>query len=250
MTTTTIAGTHGDTTVDEVGDGLYGISTFLEAAGMCFNQYLVLADEPLLFHTGQRALFDQVSEAVATVLPVESLRWIAFGHVESDECGAMNRWLDAAPQAQVLAGHLANVVSLFDLCDRPPVGIGDDEVLDLGGRRVRHLDTPHVPHGWDARVLYEEETATLLCGDLFTATGRCAAVTSDDVVGPAIAAEDLFGATALTPTTASTMRRLAELEPTTLALMHGPTFTGDGGAALRALADDVDRRMAVAPAGA
>ena len=123
-----------------------------------FNQYLLDAEQPLLFHTGQRNLFPLVRDAVATVMPPERLRWIAFGHLESDECGAMNEWLAAAPESQVLAGHLANVVSLNDLADRPPHGIDDGEVLDLGGKRVRHLDTPHVPHGWDARVLYEETT--------------------------------------------------------------------------------------------
>lgn len=235
-----------ETHVDEVGDGVYRLSTFLEAAGMVFNQYLLDADEPLLFHTGQRALFPDVSAAVASVLPLERLRWIAFGHLESDECGAMNEFLAAAPQAQVIGSHLANIVSLFDLCDRPPHSMGDGEVLDLGGKRVRLLDTPHVPHGWDAHLLYEETTQTLLCGDLFTALGTPPAATSDDIVAPAIAAEDLFGATCLTPTTASTIAGLADLGAETLALMHGPAFTGDCGAALGALADEYARRLAAA----
>lgn len=237
-----------DTTVDEVGDGIYRLSTWLDQAGLVFNQYLIDADEPLLFHTGQRELFPDVSAAVATVLPLERLRWICFGHLESDECGAMNLFLAAAPNATVVGSHLANILSLFDLCDRPPHSMGDGEVLELGGKQVRMLDTPHVPHGWDAHLLYEESTATLLCGDLFTSTGRWAATTDGDIVGPAVATEDLFASTCLTPGTAPAIRRLADLDPTTLALMHGPAFVGDGSASLHALADDYDRRLRAAAA--
>ena len=232
-----------DTKVDEVGDGVYRLSTWLEPAGLVFNQYLLDADEPLLFHTGQRALFADVSAAVESVMPLDRLRWIAFGHLESDECGAMNEFLAAAPEAQVVGTHLANIVSLFDLCDRPPHSMGDGEVLDLGGKQVRMLETPHVPHGWDAHLLYEEATQTLLCGDLFTATGESPAATDADIVGPAIAAEDLFGATCLTPATAPTIAGLADLGADTLALMHGPAFTGDCAGALRGLADDYARRL-------
>ena len=237
-----------ETKVNEVADGVYRLSTWIEPAGLVFNQYLLDAEQPLLFHTGQRNLFPLVRDALATVMPPERLRWIAFGHLESDECGAMNEWLAVAPEATVVGGHLANVVSLNDLADRPPQGIGDDEVLDLGGKRVRHLDTPHVPHGWDARVLYEEETGTLLCGDLFTALGDGPATTDADIVGPAIEAEDAFKASCLAPTSGATVRRLAELGSTTLGLMHGPAFTGDNRAALDALADDYDRRVAEAVA--
>ncbi len=234
--------------VDEVADGVYRLSTWIEPAGLVFNQYLIDAEEPLLFHTGQRNLFPLVRDAVATVLAPERLRWIAFGHLESDESGAMNEWLAVAPEAEVLAGHLANVVSLNDLADRPPVGIDDGEVRDLGGKRVRHLDTPHVPHGWDARVLYEETTRTLLCGDLFTRLGDGPALTDDDIVGPAVEAEDAFAATCLTPTTGATIRSLADLGAGTLALMHGSAFNGDTGQALGALADEYDRRVAAAAA--
>src|SRR5690349_7045310 len=208
-----------ETNVDEVADGVYRLSTWIEPAGLVFNQYLLDAEQPLLFHTGQRNLFPLVKDAVATVLPPERVRWIAFGHLESDECGSMNEWLGAAPEAEVLAGHLANVVSLNDLADRPPHGIDDGEVLDLGGKRVRHVDTPHVPHGWDARVLYEETTGTLLCGDLFTHIGDGPALTTDDVVEPAMEAEAMFRSTCLAPETTVVMARLADLNPRTLALM-------------------------------
>ncbi|HEX6311996.1 MAG TPA: MBL fold metallo-hydrolase [Acidimicrobiia bacterium] len=232
-----------ETHVDEVADRIYRVSTFLDDAGLCFNQYLVDADEPLLFHTGHRALFGEVSAAVASVVPLERLRWISFGHLEADECGSMNEWLAAAPNAQVAGNQIGTLVSLADMCDRPPRPLADGEVVDLGGKRVRNLDTPHVPHGWDAHLLYEETTGTLFCGDLFTATGPSPATTTDDVVGPAIAAEDLFGASCITPATGPTIRGLRELAPATLALMHGPAFTGDTVAALAALGDDYERRL-------
>jgi len=232
--------------IDEIADRTYRISTFVEAAGLTFNQYLIEADEPLLFHTGQRQLFPLVADAVARVLPVASIRWISWGHLESDESGAMNEWLAAAPRAEVAVGFLSGVLSVNDLADRPPRLLADDEVLDLGGKRVRFLPTPHVPHGWDAGVLHEETTATLFCGDLFTRQGEAPVLADDDLIGPAVAAEDAFGATALTPNTAPTIAGLAELAPRTLALMHGPAWTGDGAAALGDLAGVYADRLAAA----
>jgi len=236
-----------DTRIDEIADGLFRLSTFVPEvappAGFTFNQFLVTGEEPLLFHCGQRGLFPSVSAAVARVLPLERLRWLSFGHVEADECGAMNLWLAAAPRAQVLHGALACMVSLNDLADRPPRALADGEVLDLGDRRLRWCDTPHVPHGWEAGVLFEETAGTLLCGDLFTHLGQGPALTRDDIVGPAAAAEEAFLATAITPSTAPTLRRLAGLAPRTLALMHGSSFAGDGAAALNALADFYDDRL-------
>jgi flavorubredoxin len=229
-----------ETKLDEIADGIYRLSTYVPAvappAGFTFNQFLILADEPLLFHTGPRGMFPLVAEAVARVVPVDRLRWIAFGHVEADECGSMNQWLAAAPASQVAHGGVGCMVSLNDLCDRPPRAMADGDVLDLGGKRVRHIDTPHVPHGWEARVLYEETTNTLLCGDLFTHLGDGPAVTTDDIVEPAMVAEGIFRATSLAPDTADVMRRLGDLAPTTLALMHGSSYRGDGGKALYDLA--------------
>jgi flavorubredoxin len=228
------------TTVDEIADGIYRLSTWVPdvapPAGFTFNQFLIAADEPLLFHTGPRGMFPLVSEAVRRVVPVEQLRWITFGHVEADECGSMNEWLAAAPQAEVAHGMLGCLVSLNDMADRPPRALADGEVLDLGGKRVRHIDTPHVPHGWEARVLYEETTGTLLCGDLFSHVGNGPAVTEGDIVEPAMEAEAVFRSTAMAPDTAAVMRRLGDLAPTTLAVMHGSSYTGDGGQALSDLA--------------
>jgi flavorubredoxin len=236
-----------ETRVSEIAQGIYRLSTFVPEiappAGFTFNQFLIDADEPLLFHCGPRAMFPLVSAAVARVLPPGRLRWIAFGHVESDECGSMNQWLAAAPRATVAHGAIGCMVSLNDLADRPPRSLADGEVFDLGGKRVRHIDTPHVPHCWEARALYEETTGTLLCGDLGTHLGDGPALTSADIVGPAIEAEDAFRASSLSPDTARTIRRLAALAPRTLAIMHGSSFSGDCAAALTALADDYARRL-------
>jgi flavorubredoxin len=236
-----------ETKVDEIADGIFRFSTVVPEvappAGFSFNQFLITGNEPLLFHTGPRAMFPLVSQAVATVIPPSSLRWITFGHVESDECGAMNDWLAAAPDATVAHGAIGCDVSLNDMADRPPRSLADGEVIDLGGKRVRHIDTPHVPHGWEARVLFEETTETLLCGDLFTHVGDGPALTDHDIVGPAIATEEMFRYSSLAPTTTSVMRSLADLSPKRLALMHGSSYSGDGGAALRELASAYEERF-------
>jgi flavorubredoxin len=227
------------TEVHEIADGIYRLSTFVPEVtpqGFTFNQFLIDAEEPFLFHAGHRAMFPLISEAASRVVPLDRLRWVSFGHVEADESGAMNLWLAAAPGAQVVHGELACDISLNDLADRPPRGLADEEVMDLGGKRVRFLPTPHVPHGWEAGIFYEETTGTLLCGDLFTAAGRWAPLTTEDIVEPALAAEQMFHAMTMTPSTGATLERLATLEPRRLALMHGPSFEGDGGAALRGLA--------------
>jgi flavorubredoxin len=236
-----------DTQTTEIADGIYRFSTFVPdvgPTGFTFNQYLIDDDQPLLFHTGHRAMFPSLAETMARITPLDRVRWITFGHVEADECGAMNELLAVAPHAEVAHGALGCLVSLNDMADRPPVPLSDGQVVELGAHRVRHIDTPHVPHGWEARVLYEETTNTLLCGDLFTQLGRGPAITTDDIVGAAAQAEDVFGASCLTPNTGPTIRRLAALAPGTLAVMHGSCFTGDGESALLALADEYDRRLA------
>jgi flavorubredoxin len=240
-----------ETRIDEIADGIYRLSTFVPniapPAGFTFNQFLILGDAPLLFHTGPRQMFPLVRSAVSRLIPPERLRWITFGHYEADECGAMNEWLAVAPQAEVAHGQTGCLVSLNDMADRPPRVLQDGETIDLGrGKRVRYLDTPHIPHGWEAGVLYEETTRTLLCGDLFTQIGNGPALTESDIVGPAIAAEDLFKYSSLNPGMGPTIRRLAKLAPRTLALMHGPSFTGDSATALCALADNYDYRVGTA----
>lgn len=233
-----------ETKLDEIAAGIFRLSTWVPdvapPTGFTFNQFLVMADEPLLFHTGPRGMFPLVAEAVARVTPVDQLRWITFGHIESDECGSMNQWLAAAPHAQVAHGALGCMVQLNDLADRPPRALADNEVLDLGGKKIRQISTPHVPHAWEAQVLYEETTGTLLCGDLFAHVGNEPALTTNDIVEPAMAGEAMFRSSSLAPDTALVLERLADLEPRTLALMHGSSFSGDGGTALRQLAKGYD----------
>jgi hypothetical protein len=178
-----------ETRINEIANGIYRLSTFVPdiapPAGFTFNQFLVLGDAPLLFHTGPRRMFPLVRSAVSRLMPPQRLRWITFGHYEADECGAMNEWLAVAPQAEVAHGQTGCLVSLNDVADRPPRVLQDGETIDLGkGKQVRYLDTPHIPHGWEAGVLYEETTGTLLCGDLFTQLGDRAALTESDIVGP------------------------------------------------------------------
>jgi flavorubredoxin len=230
------------TKVDEIASGIFRISTWVPGItehGFTFNQFLLTGDEPFLFHCGMRQLFPLVSAAIAKVIPVEQLRWISFAHIEADECGAMNMLLAAAPQAQVIHGPLACMLSLTDMCDRPPVVTGTEpgDTHDIGGHRLRYIATPHVPHNWESGLWFDETTSTLLAGDLFTHTGQCPALTESDCIAPALEAEELFHATGLTTNLAPTLEQLAQLTPTTLALMHGASFTGDGAAQLRGLAD-------------
>jgi flavorubredoxin len=230
-----------ETSVTEIANRIYRISTYVEQAELRFNQYLIDADEPLIFHCGYVRLFPFVSAAVARVVPLEKIRWLSFGHFEADECGAMNNWLAAAPKAQVAVGEIGCMVSVSDVAAREPRSLQDGEVIDLGGKKVRYTYTPHVPHGWDAGLLYEETTGTLLCGDLFSQAGNSVAITQSDIVGPAFQTEDLYHATVLTSLTAPTIRKLAEFNPTTLALMHGPAFQGNGKQALLDLADGYEK---------
>ena len=231
------------TTIDEITNGIYRLSTYIPDMDFTFNQYLIDADQPLLFHCGMRSLFPSVSAVVSKTMPLTRLRWLSFGHWEADESGAMNEWLAAAPEAQVTVGAIGCMLSVNDLAIRAPRPLEDEEVIDLGGKRVRYLATPHVPHGWDAGLLFEETTRTLFCGDLFTQIGSSPAVSESDLVGPALVAEDAFGATALTPNTAPTIRRLVTLKPAMLALMHGPAFRGNCERVLQELADGYEERF-------
>jgi flavorubredoxin len=239
-----------ETRIDEIGANIYRISIFVPEdappAGFTYNHFLILGDEPLLFHCGRRKMFPLVSGAVGKIIPVDRLRWLTFGHFEADECGSMNEWLAAAPQSQLAHGMVGCRVSVADMADRPPRVLSDGEILDIGGKRLRYVDTPHVPHGWDAGVIFEETTHTLFCGDLFAHCGNPPALTGGDIIEPAMVAEDLFHQTSLGPTTAPTVRKLAQLKPKLLAVMHGASFSGDGAAALNALGDRYNMRLRAA----
>ncbi len=235
-------GTASATNVHEIADGIYRVSTPVPiAGGFTFNQYLVVDDEPLLVHTGPRRLFGEVRAAVSRILPVERLRWIAFSHVEADECGSLNEWLAAAPRATPLCGHVAALVSISDLADRAPRALGDGEAVSLGARQVTWLATPHVPHAWECGFLYEGRTRTLLCGDLFTQGGSgLPALTDTDILGPSEIFRRGLDYYSHTRDGRHHLERLAALGPTTLACMHGSAWRGDGAKLLRALADSLE----------
>jgi flavorubredoxin len=238
-----ITNAQSGTNVHEIADGLYRINTPVTEGvprGFSFNQYLIVDDEPLIFHTGPRKMFPLVHEAVASVLPVERLRHIAFSHVEADECGSLNEWLAVAPHSSPLCGTVAAMVSISDLADRPPRPLADGETLLLGKHLVRWFDTPHLPHSWECGYLLEESTRTLLCGDLFTQGGADnPAVTESDILGPSEAFRREMDYFSHTKNAAQMIERLAAAAPITLACMHGSAWRGDGAALLRALSDSL-----------
>lgn len=229
------------TNLHEVADGIYRINTPVQiegGGGFSFNQYLIMDDEPLLFHTGPRKMFPLVREAVVSVLPVERLRYIAFSHVEADECGSLNEWLAVAPQSLPLCGAVAALVSIRDLADRAPRALADGESISLGTHVVRWFDTPHLPHAWDCGFLTEERTSTLLCGDLFTQGGAdLPPVTEADILGPSEAFRHKMDYFSHTKNVRVLLEKLASTNPSTLACMHGSAWRGDGAKLLRALSD-------------
>ena len=239
-----------DTTTTEIATGIHRISTYVPdgpPGGITFNQFIVMGDEPLLFHTGMRRMFSSVRKAVATLVDPASIRWISSGHASRpDEYGALNEWEALAPSATATHGMTGCFVCLADTATRPPRPLADGEVIDVGGHRLRWIDTPHVPGPWEAGVLFDETTRTLFCGDLFARTGPAPATTTDGIADAAIAHDQLMHGHAYTTSTGPTIRRLAALEPQQLALMHGPTFVGDGAAELTMLATYFDGRLAAA----
>jgi flavorubredoxin len=231
------------TNIHEIADGIYRINTPVDlpdGQAFSFNQYLLVDDEPLLFHTGPRQLFPLVREAMAAVLPPESLRYISFSHTEADECGSLNEWLATAPQAVPLCGQIAAMVSITDIADRPPRALADGEQLSLGRHTVQWLDTPHVPHGWDCGLLMDVTSSTFFCGDWFTQPGHGEeALTQGDILGPSEAFRQPMDYFAHAPHTAAVITRAAQLKPATLACMHGSAWRGDGARLLRHLAEAV-----------
>lgn len=231
------------TQVDEIAPQIYRLSTPVnlpDGGGFSFNQYLIVDDAPLLFHTGQRQLFPSVRAAIERVLPLARLRYIGFSHFEADECGALNQFLALAPQAEVLCGGIGAMTSVGDFAARPPRALADNEKVSLGQKTVQWLDTPHVPHGWDCGFMMESATATLLCGDLFTQGDAVTpALTESDILGPSEVFRAPMDYYAHGPNTRPQLERLAALQPRTLACMHGSAWRGDGAALLRALADSL-----------
>jgi flavorubredoxin len=238
----TITNKDTGTNIVEVADSIFRINTPLKdvLGGFSFNQYLVLDDQPLLFHTGPRRLFPLVREAVQSLIPARKLKYVAFSHFEADECGALNEWLEAAPEAVPVCGTIAAMVSVADVADRAPKALADGERLALGAKTMRWFDAPHLPHGWDCGYLFEEKTKTLFCGDLFTQGGaETPALTESDILGPSEAFRKPLDYYAHAPNGRELLERLAGAAPRTLACMHGSAWAGDGAALLRALGQAV-----------
>ena len=239
-----ITNTESGTNIHEVADGIYRINTPVSIPGgpgqFNFNQYLIVDEAPMVFHTGPRQLFRLVSEAIRTVLPIERLRYVSFSHVEADECGSLNQFLAAAPEAQPLCGQVAALVSMNDLADRAPRALADGETLSLGRHEVQWFDAPHVPHGWECGFLMDRSSATLFCGDLFTQGGEgTVPLTESDILGPSEAFRAPMDYFAHAPQTRAVLHKLAAAQPRTLACMHGSAWRGDGGRLLRHLAEAV-----------
>jgi flavorubredoxin len=241
-----ITNSETKTRIDEIADGIYRISTPVPPSpalppGFTFNQFLIVDDEPLLFHTGLRRTFPMVREAIATVLAPERLRFIAFSHVEGDESGSLAEWLETAPHASPVCSQVAAMVYTQDATDRSTRALADGEVLALGRHSVRWFDAPHVPHAWECGYLGEISTKTLLCGDLFTQAGADhPPVTESELLGPSEAMREAMDYFAHGPGTRAALERLAAFEPRLLACMHGASFRGDGASQLRALADALE----------
>jgi flavorubredoxin len=241
------------TNLHEIAPGIYRINTPVEIPGGAFNfnQYLIADDAPLVFHTGPRRMFPLVSEAIAKVLPLETLRYVAFAHVEADECGGLNQFLGVAPHAVPVCSRIAAMVSVNDLADREPRAMMDGEVLSLGRHSLRWIDAPHVPHGWENGFMMELSTRTLLCGDLFTQGGTGAvALTESDILGPSEAFRQPMDYYAHAPHTAAALEKLAQEQPQVLACMHGSAWRGDGAELIRKLARILETQAVAMPVAA
>ena len=239
-----VTNTQSGTNVHEIAEGVYRINTPRSAQvvpdGFSFNQYLIVDDEPLLFHTGQRRMFPLVREAVASIIAPERLRYLAFSHFEADECGSLNEWLAVAPQSVPVCSRVAAMVAIEDQADRPPRALADGETLQLGRHVVRWFDTPHLPHAWECGYLMEEQTGTLLCGDLFTQPGTGETpLTEADILAPSEAFRRQMDYFSHTSRAAAMLERLASARPTTLACMHGSAWHGDGARLLRELSQSL-----------
>lgn len=237
-----ITNSQSNTSIAEIGDGIYRISTPVPPnpalpAGFTFNQFLIADDEPLLFHTGLRGLFPLVCEAIESVMPVSTLRYLGISHFEADECGALNEFLAVAPHAVPLCSAVAKMVSVDDVADREARGMGDGDELSLGNHTVGWVDTPHLPHGWDCGYIFEKKTSTLFCGDLFTQPGaEHNPLIEGDILGPSEAMRDAMDYFAHARNTDELLAKLAATNPTTMACMHGSSWSGNGSELLGQLA--------------
>ena len=240
------------TNLHEIASGIFRINTpihVVDGPDFNFNQYLVVDDQPLLFHTGPKRMFPLVAEAIGKVVPLAQLRYVAFSHFEADECGSLNDFLAAAPNAEAVCSQVAAMVSVNDIAIRAPRAMSDGDVLRTGRHAFKWLDAAHVPHGWENGFMMELDTRTLLCGDLFTQGGAGSEpLTEGDILAPSEAFRRAMDYYAHAPQTAATLEKLARETPTTLACMHGSAWRGDGAALLRALARSLSGNTSYATA--
>lgn len=227
-------------TIDAIAPDTYRIHVPVPAAdgaqAFSFNQYLIVDERPLLFHTGPRRLYPLVSARIASVMPLERLRYIAFSHVEADECGSLAEFLRAAPGARPVCSRVAAMVSVGDMVDVESIAMEDGQLLDLGRHRLKWQSTPHLPHAWECGYLFDETTGTLFCGDLFTqpGIGREPLVTTD-ILGPSEEFRRRDDYYSHTTQVGPLIDKLAALRPAILACMHGSAWAGDGAQLLRRL---------------
>ena len=224
--------------VSEIATDVFRFCLYAPEIDLQFNYFLVRDEQPLLFTTGFKSSFQLLREAVSQVIDPAEIRWVGFSHFESDECGALNLWLDAAPRAEPVCSLVSAMVNVNDFAVRTPKGMGDGEVLNTGKYRFRFCSTAHIPHGWDAGLFFEERERTLFCSDLFHHNGNVEPLSESDLSGRVRAAMDQMQVSPLanyipyTPKTDGILRKLADLKPKTLAIMHGSSFAGDGEHAL------------------
>lgn len=237
-----VTNAQSGTNIEAISDGIYRINTPVDIpGGFSFNQYLIEDTQPLLFHTGPRKLFPLVREAVASILPVNTLRYIGFCHVEGDECGSLNEWLDAAPDAVPLCSQIAAMLSINDMADRSAKALADGETICLGQHTVQWVDTPHLPHGWDSGFLMELSSSTLFCGDLFTQGGKHSpALTEDDILESSEQFRQAMDYFSHGREQTALLEKLAALQPDILACMHGSAWKGDAAMLLRELSKRLD----------
>lgn len=227
--------------ISEIAEDVYQLSLYVPELDMQFNHFLVKDDEPLLFHTGMKSIFPLVREAVAEIIDPADLRWVGFSHFEADECGALNEWLEIAPHAAPVCSFVGAMVSVNDFASRPARGLNTGETFSTGKYQFKFIHTPHLPHCWEAGMLFEETGGTLFCSDLFHQLGELEARTEGDIIGRA--RNTLVGYQAspfadympYTPLTEGNIEKLSALNPKTIAVMHGSSFGGDGSQALRDL---------------
>jgi flavorubredoxin len=228
-------------TIHEIAPDVYRISVFVPEYNMQFNHFLVKDHEPMLYHTGMRMMFPLLKEAVSTIIDLNKLRWVGFSHFEVDECGSLNDWLQVAPHAQAVCSEIGAMVNMGDYAIRPARGLGKADVLETGRYSYRFIPTPHLPHGWDAGVLFEEKSRTLFCSDLFHQDGNGVAITEHDILGEvrqslrAGQSSPLPDYMPYTHKTQGMLQQLADLKPATLAIMHGSSYKGDCAKALQEL---------------